>query len=111
MYIFAKINHMKKLLSKLDPVKWKSKPSGMCPVQAEGYFLGYYFYFRGRWDKLEIEFAKNHDDWWDYKIVKGIILKETDMYEAGYYPYNLCRLLIYKGCFLFFLNRIFKWKL
>lgn len=34
--------------------KWEYKPSGNCPVQAEGWFLNYYFYFRARWSSVTI---------------------------------------------------------
>ena len=40
-------------------IKWKHKPSGNCPVQAEGWFLGYYFYFRARGNEAIIEFSFN----------------------------------------------------
>lgn len=103
---------MKKLLSKFSLIKWKQKPCGFCPVQAEGTFMGHHFYFRGRYSKLTIEFSKTRDDWWDDKIVAFYILKETNMYEAGYYPEDKCIRLIYKGCIKFFFNRLisFIWK-
>lgn len=99
---------MKKLLSKLPIIQWYYKPDGECPVQAEGKFMGHYFYFRGRWDSLTIEFAKTREDWWNLKSTALFILKKTDMYEAGYYPKYKSTLLIYKGCFLFMLYKIKK---
>jgi hypothetical protein len=44
-------------------IKWKYKPNGWCPVQAEGWFLGTYFYFRSRWDQVTIEFCSTEEDW------------------------------------------------
>jgi hypothetical protein len=43
-------------------IKWKYKPAGNCPVQAEGWFLGHYFYFRARGEWAIIEFAKTQED-------------------------------------------------
>lgn len=85
-------------------IKWIYKPGGHCPVQAEGYFLGYYFYFRSRWDKATIEFAKSEDDWNKDIIMRRYLLWKTADYEAGYLNYNFSKLLIYFGCFKFFLN-------
>ena len=50
-------------------IKWISKPHGACPVQAEGYFMGHYFYFRSRWQTTSIEFAKTEQDWQSERIV------------------------------------------
>jgi len=103
---------MKKLLQSYYPVLWGYKPKGMCPVQSEGYFMGYYFYFSARFDKISIDFANSNQDWWDGKIVFYTILKDTyGMYDAGYYPLNKCTNLIYKGFFLFMIYKIFKIKL
>ena len=38
-------------------IKWIYKPSGLCPVQSEGYFWDRYFYFRARYSTITIEFA------------------------------------------------------
>ena len=38
--------------------KWIYKPSGQCPVQADGAFLNHKFYFRARWDEANIEFYR-----------------------------------------------------
>lgn len=97
---------MKKLLSKLSPVRWRYKPHGLCLVQAEGFFLGYYFYFRGRYETLKIEFARSRADWWDNKLLASYDLRRTAPYEAGYYPEDKCMRLIYKGFIFFFFNRI-----
>lgn len=103
---------MKRLLQLFCPIEWAYKPRGICPVQAEGYFMGYYFFFRGRWDYLTIDFAKSHEDWFRDKIVYWKVLKQTNgEYDAGYYPYDKCIDLIVKGCFLFFIYRILKIRL
>lgn len=87
-------------------IKWKYKPSGNCPVQAEGWFMGYYFYFRSRWDTARIEFAKTDRDWYDDKHVAVYkLLHTTDRLEAGWLPKWKCRLLINIGCFLFIFRR------
>jgi hypothetical protein len=82
-------------------IKWKYKPSGLCPVQAEGWFLGYYFYFRSRWDNANIQFSKSEYAWERHFLIAKYNLLNTDMYEAGYLPKWKCRLLINIGCFLF----------
>lgn len=103
---------MKRLFKNLSLIEWGYKPSGFCPVQSEGYFMGYYFYFRGRYDNLSIDFAESHEDWWDDRILYEKVLKRTDgIFDAGYYPYDECMKLIIKGCFLFFIYQIFKIKL
>ena len=103
---------MKKVLARLLPIQWAYKPMGICPVQAEGYFLGYYFFFRGRWDSLTIEFANSCDDWFNDKVIYWKILKTTDgIFNAGYYQQEKCIALIYRGCLLFLIYKIFKIKL
>ena len=42
--------------------EWIYKPNGNCPVQAEGYFLGYFFYFRARHEFATIEFYNKKED-------------------------------------------------
>jgi len=74
-------------------IKWKYKPSGNCPVQAEGWFLGHYFYFRARGEYATIEF-ENH----------FYVLTKTEPYMAGWLPKWICKLLIYKGCIKFILK-------
>jgi hypothetical protein len=82
-------------------IKWIYKPSGNCPVQAEGYFLGYYFYFRARGEHATIEFSKE-----EYGLeVVYYILTETDEYMAGWLPKWKCRLLIWKGCLKFMIRK------
>lgn len=87
-------------------IRWISKPHGVCPVQADGWFMGYYFYFRSRWDKATIEFYKREIDW--ESDINGCVLKYTliTFDEAGWLPKWMCRLLIWKGCFKFILKRI-----
>lgn len=90
------------------PIKWKYKPSGNCPVQAEGWFIGYYFYFRGRNNKAVIEFSKTEEGWKNDSIQARYVLRITQgEYGAGWIPKRICRLLIWKGCakFLFFGDR------
>jgi len=75
--------------------KWIYKPSGQCPVQADGAFLNHKFYFRARWDEVNIEFYRTEYDGVSF------LLKKTVMYEAGWLPHSQCKLLIYKGCIKF----------
>lgn len=86
-------------------IKWKYKPTGQCPVQAEGWFLGYYFYFRARWDSAIIEFSLTEAGW-DNDLIHGrYVLLKTDLYVAGYLPAWKCRLLIWKGCIKFLFKK------
>ena len=86
-------------------IKWKHKPSGNCPVQADGWFLGYYFYFRARWDKATIEFSLTEAGWENDLINARYVLLKTDEYAAGYLDPRLCRLLIWKGCIKFLFKK------
>ena len=87
-------------------IKWIYKPAGLCPVQSEGYFMDRYFYFRGRHDRITIDFAPSKQDWRDDKNIVEYTLKQTsNPYEAGYYPYWKCILLIYWGCWLYVWNK------
>lgn len=81
--------------------EWEYKPSGNCPVQANGWFLGYYFYFRARWSQASIEFYKDKGDYELDIIKKSYILKETDSYLAGWLSNSVCKRLIFKGCLMF----------
>ena len=82
-------------------IKWIYKPSGNCPVQAEGYFLGHYFYFRARGEHATIEFSKE-----EYGLeVVYYILTKTKPYMAGWLPKWKCRLLIWKGCLKFMIRK------
>jgi hypothetical protein len=74
-------------------IKWKYKPSGNCPVQAEGWFLKQPFYFRARGELATIEFGNYF-----------YVLAETEEYAAGWLPKWYCRLLIWKGCLKFILK-------
>jgi hypothetical protein len=84
--------------------KWINKPGGNCPVQAEGYFLGYFFYFRARHQSATIEFYNNREDFegdiW-VESIAHITLKTTEPYEAGWLSKRECTFLVFKGCFLF----------
>jgi len=81
--------------------EWDYPPSGMCPVQAEGHFLGHYFYFRSRGATATIEFSKTQKDWEENKIVRIYKLKSYPPFEAGYVPRKEATRLVYKGLFLF----------
>jgi hypothetical protein len=87
-------------------IKWKRKPHGHCPVQAEGYFMKHYFYFRSRGSQSTIEFAKTETDW-EYQryTAKYILLDMEDNYAAGWLPKWICRLLIWKGCIKFYFKQ------
>jgi hypothetical protein len=82
-------------------IKWKYKPNGNCPVQAEGWFIGYYFYFRARWDQATIEFSKTETGWENDLIHTRYVLTTTEEYKAGWLPKWKCKLLIWKGCIKF----------
>ena len=77
------------------------KPAGFCPVQAEGFFIGYYFYFRSRWSTARIDFAKNEQEWVIHDRVISYDLLETLPLQAGYLPRWKSYLLIYWGCLRF----------
>jgi len=85
-------------------IKWKYKPSGNCPVQAEGHFLGYYFYFRARHTQAIIEFSKTEAGWQNDLIHAKYILATVPYPMAGWMPEWKCRLLIWIGCFIFALK-------
>jgi hypothetical protein len=85
-------------------IKWKYKPAGNCPVQAEGWFLGHYFYFRARGECATIEFAKTQEDQEEDILIAFYVLIKTEEYMAGWLPKWICRLLIYKGCIKFILK-------
>ena len=86
-------------------IKWKRKPSGNCPVQAEGWFLGYYFYFRARYEQATIEFSLTEAGWENDLIHGRYELIETEPFAAGYLHTWLCRLLIWKGCIKFLFKK------
>lgn len=87
-------------------IKWKYKPAGNCPVEAEGWFLGYFFYFRARGEQATIEFASSEDAFDRNSITAMYVLIKTDEYMAGWLPKWKCKLLIYKGFLKFlFINK------
>ncbi len=88
-------------------INWKYKPSGNCPIQSEGYFLGYYFYFRSRWEQAIIEFAKTENDWEISKNIKWYTLWNTEKYKAGWLNKKFCQFLIYFGCLRFLLYLLY----
>lgn len=90
----------------MELIKWKCKPSGNCPVQAEGYFINYYFYFRARHEQAIIQFSKTEAGWENDLIHAQYHLLQTEgLYAAGYLPKWKCRLLIWVGCFRFMFKR------
>lgn len=100
LYLFLKlITH--------NLIKWKYKPSGLCPVQSEGWFMNKYFYFRSRHSTARIEFANSRDDWYDDKVIKKYTLYTTkDPFSAGYFSERFCLILVYIGFFKFLLYNI-----
>ena len=83
-------------------IKWKYKPSGYCPVQAEGHFMGYYFYFRARWETATIEFSKSEAGWENDLIHARYVLARRESPAAGWMSHKLCKYLVWWGCFRFF---------
>ena len=86
-------------------IKWIYKPSGFCPVQAEGFFMGKYFYFRSRWSRATIEFADSEEDWKLNNLLKRYIVFEDKAPAAGWIPKWLAYVCIYRGLLLFLLKR------
>lgn len=86
-------------------IKWKYKPSGQCPVQAEGWFLNHYFYFRSRWSRATIEFAYSEKAWERNSLEAFYVLKQTQAPKAGWFSHKLCYWLIIWGCFLFLIGK------
>ena len=82
-------------------IKWIYKPSGNCPVQSEGWFLGHYFYFRARGEQATIEFSEVEGG----PEVAYYILTKTEPYMAGWLPKWICKLLIWKGCLKFMIRK------
>jgi hypothetical protein len=86
-------------------IKWKEEPHGIAPVQAEGYFMGKYFYFRSRYERAVIQFADSEEDWKGVNILKKYVVYKTyNLYKASSIPYWKAKLLIYKGCLMYLLN-------
>lgn len=88
--------------------KWLYTPSGQCPVQADGIFLGYHFYFRSRHELSTIDFYRTKEDWENlHPSVLYLELKtDYNKYMAGYISKRKARRLIYKGCLLFLIYRL-----
>ena len=84
--------------------KWIYKPSGNCPVQAEGFFLNHYFYFRARHRLATIEFYEDRESFDTDEPVFYTELKETEEYQAGWLSKKECKWLVYKGCLKFILG-------
>lgn len=93
-------------------IKWNYKPSGLCPVQSEGWFRKSYFYFRSRGEQATLSFYKNEEECDDIfaKEHAYFILYKTNWPKAGYLPRWKCILLIYWGCFKYLLCRAKKEK-
>ena len=85
---------------------WKYRPGGNCPVQAEGTFLGHYFYFRSRWSTASIEFARTEDDWEKNSLIKRFELKHYPEMEAGWISAREAMRLIVVGCLCYIIPRI-----
>ena len=86
-------------------IKWKEEPHGIAPVQAEGYFMGKYFYFRSRYERAVIQFADSEEDWKGVNILKKYVVYKTyNLYKASSIPYWKAKLFIYKGCLMYLFN-------
>ena len=85
---------------------WKYEPSGACPVQAEGTFLGHHFYFRSRWDTASIEFSETEQHWDRWEIIKRIELKHYGGAEAGWISKEEATRLVYLGLIGYIIPRI-----
>ena len=81
-------------------IKWLSKPHKKYQIQAEGYFLGRYFYFRSKFNASVIEFS-NHKNHYDYHLEKSYLLHVNNDYEAEYLNLNFCKLLIVTPQYIF----------
>lgn len=86
-------------------IHWTLRPSGHCPVQAEGTFLGYYFYFRSRGNKAFIEFCFSEQDWEVDHVYQFYHLWTTKHPKAGWLPHWFCTALVHWGCLRFLLKR------
>lgn len=92
-------------MKSIGKLKWKYKPSGLCPVQAEGWFFDWYFYFRSRNSTATIEFSKTEEDWLIDNCIKYELYKTKNKYKAGHISEKFALFLIYIGFvkFLFYL--------
>ncbi len=84
--------------------KWEIKPNGNCPVQAYGWFLNHYFYFRARGSRATIEFYNDKGDFYISEPTANFVLKETPEYVSGWLSKRTCKFLIFKGCFKFLIS-------
>jgi hypothetical protein len=78
----------------------------MCPVQAEGHFLGHYFYFRSRWSTASIEFAETEEHWEKSQTVRCYALKRYESPAAGWISAREAGWLIAAGCFMYIVPRL-----
>ena len=86
-------------------IKWIYRPNGYCPVQAEGHFMGKYFYFRSRWSTASIEFADSKTEWEKNNIIKRYILfEDKKKMGAGWIPKWMAYLCIYRGIIMYLLK-------
>lgn len=85
-------------------IYWKYKPSGFCPVQSEGYFLGTYFYFRSRWSRAVLHFYSSDSIDDEELLCEYTLFRTRNEFAAGWLSHNFCKFLIYLGCLLFFLK-------
>ena len=81
--------------------KWKYKPCGIFQVQAEGWFLGSYFYFRAKRSSVKIDFSKSEELWIEGNYIKSFNLLNFRNQRAGDLSFWKSELLIYWGCLLF----------
>ena len=85
---------------------WKYSPTGQCPVQAEGQFLGHYFYFRSRWSTASIEFAETEEHWEKCHIIRRYALKRYEAPAAGWISAREAGWLIAVGCLAYIVPRV-----
>ena len=85
---------------------WKYPPTGYCPVQAEGQFLGHYFYFRSRWGTASIEFAETEEAWDRCQTIKRFALKHYREPAAGWISHSEGLHLVVIGCLIYIVPRI-----
>ena len=97
---------MKRILHYISPIVWGYKPKGLLPIQSEGYFLGYYFYFRYRYGVVKMDFSENKEDWWGNGTMYHVYLNPPD--DEYCISKSQCIRLIYKGCLCFLFYKLFK---
>lgn len=84
--------------------KWKYKPCGIFHVQAEGWLLGFFFYFRAMGSSVTIDFSKSEELWIEGNYIKSFNLLNFRNRKAGDLSFWKAELLIYLGCLLFLLT-------